>query len=472
MTSSKLKSPASEPTSAIAKLLLVDDDPNFRDLTARNFLRRGYSVEEADCGEAALAKLESFNFDVVILDVSMPGMTGIEVLEKINDSAADTEVIMLTGETMVKTAVDAMKLGAIDYLTKPVEMDELIVVVEKAREAGRLKKENRHLKAILRRSSSSFDMVGESEAMHEVFRLIERAGPTNKPILIQGESGTGKELVAQALYQASSVADKPMVIINCAALSEHLLESELFGHEKGSFTGAVAAKEGLFEIADGGTVFIDEIGEMPVSLQAKLLRVLEDGSLRRVGGVKERKVNVRIISATNRDMQTEVAGGRFREDLFYRIDVMTLEVPPLRKRTGDIPLLIKHFAGNDWDVSVAALEAMLAYTWPGNVRQLINALERAKILADDEVIHRKNLPSAISETVTSRLTCNENLATPKVTDLDALQREHVIAVLHQNGGNKARSARELGVSRRTLYRLLDKHSITLDNNSSESPASA
>ena len=440
MASSKLRSPASEPTSAIAKLLLVDDDPNFRDLTARNFRRRGYTVEEADCGEAALATLEKHDFDVVILDVSMPGMSGIEVLEKINESTSDTEVIMLTGETTIRTAVDAMKLGAIDYLTKPVEMDELIVVVEKALEAGRLKKENRHLKAIIQRSSPSFDMVGESEAMHEVFRLIERAGPTNTPILIQGESGTGKELVAQALYQASSVADQPMVIINCAALSEHLLESELFGHEKGSFTGAVAAKEGLFEIADGGTVFIDEIGEMPASLQAKMLRVLEDGSLRRVGSVKERRVNVRIISATNRDMQMEVAEGRFREDLFYRIDVMTLKVPPLRKRTGDIPLLIKHFAGDEWDISVDALEAMLAYTWPGNVRQLINALERAKILADDEIIHRKNLPSAISETNTSGLKSAEDSATANVTDLDALQRKQVIAVLQQNAGNKARSA--------------------------------
>ncbi len=305
-------------------------------------------------------------------------------------------------------------------------------------------------------------MVGESDAMQEVFRLIERAGPTNKPILIQGESGTGKELVAQALYQASSVADKPMVIINCAALSEHLLESELFGHEKGSFTGAVAAKEGLFEIADGGTVFIDEIGEMPASLQAKMLRVLEDGSLRRVGSVKERKVNVRIISATNRDMQTEVAEGRFREDLFYRIDVMTLKIPPLRERTGDIPLLIKHFAGDEWDISVDALEAMLAYTWPGNVRQLINALERAKILADDDTIHRKNLPSAISETDTSGLKSVKNLATANAADLDAVQREHVISVLQHNGGNKARSARALGVSRRTLYRLLDKHEIEFD----------
>ena len=467
MALTKLKSPASASTSAIAKLLLVDDDPNFRDLTARNFRRRGYSVEEADCGEAALAALENYSVDVVILDVSMPGMTGIEVLEKINDSASDTEVIMLTGETMVKTAVDAMKLGAIDYLTKPVEMEELIVVVEKAREAGRIKRENRHLKAILQRSSPSFDMVGESDAMHEVFRLIERAGPTNKPILIQGESGTGKELVAQALYQASSVSDKPMVIINCAALSEHLLESELFGHEKGSFTGAVSAKEGLFEIADGGTVFIDEIGEMPVSLQAKLLRVLEDGSLRRVGSVKERKVNVRIISATNRDMQTEVAEGRFREDLFYRIDVMTLEVPPLRHRTGDIPLLIKHFAGDEWDISVDALDAMVAYTWPGNVRQLNNALERAKILADDDIIHRKNLPSAISETDTSRLKSSKILATAKVTDLDALQREHIISVLHQNSGNKARSARALGISRRTLYRLLSKHHIALDGENAE-----
>lgn len=469
MTSSKLKSPASEPTSVIGKLLLVDDDPNFRDLTARNFRRRGYLVEEADCGDAALNTLGNHDFDVVILDVSMPGMTGIEVLKKINESNSDTEVIMLTGETTIRTAVDAMKLGAIDYLTKPVEMDELIVVVKKAREAGRLKRENRHLKAIIQRSSPSFDMVGESEAMHEVFRLIERAGPTDKPILIQGESGTGKELVAQALYQASSIANKPLVIINCAALSEHLLESELFGHEKGSFTGAVATKEGLFEIADGGTVFIDEIGEMPGSLQAKMLRVLEDGSLRRVGSVKERKVNVRIISATNRDMQKEVAAGRFREDLFYRIDVLTLKMPPLRERTGDIPLLIKHFAGDEWDISDNAMDALLAYTWPGNVRQLINAIERAKILADDDIIHRKNLPSAISKTDTSRLKPVIGLTTADVTDLGALQREHVISVLQQSGGNKARSARALGVSRRTLYRLLDKHGIALDNNKAESP---
>lgn len=443
------------------QLLLVDDDANFRSMTARNFGRRGYTVQEADCGKSALEMVENHDFNVIILDVSMPDMTGIEVLEKLREINADAEVIMLTGETTIKTAVDAMKLGAIDYLTKPVEIEELLVVVDKAHEAGRLKRENRHLKAILQRTTPSFDMVGQSEAMKNLFRLIERAGPTDKPILIQGESGTGKERVARALHQASSIAGKPLVVINCAALSEHLLESELFGHEKGSFTGATTAKEGLFELADKGTLFIDEIGEMAGSLQAKLLRVLEDGSFRRVGATKERKVNVRIISATNRDMQKEVDEGRFREDLFYRIDVMTLKVPPLRERLGDIPLLIKHFAEDDWEISVDALEAMTNYSWPGNVRQLINAIDRAKILADEEIIQLKNLPPAICESKSKA----KQIETPAdQIETSSMQREHVIEVLQQCNGNKARAARSLGVSRRTFYRLLDRHDISLDKN--------
>lgn len=439
-------------------------------MTARNFRRRGFEVKEADCGEAALTSLDKHEFDVVILDVSMPGMTGIEVLERISELGADTEVIMLTGETTIKTAVDAMKLGANDYLTKPATMDELLLVVAKSYNAGRLKRENRHLKAILQRSTPSFDMVGQSGAMHELFRLIERAGPTNKPILIQGESGTGKEHVARALHQASSVADKPMVVINCAALSEHLLESELFGHEKGSFTDAASAKEGLFEIADGGTLFIDEIGEMAGSLQAKMLRVLEDGSFRRVGAVKQRNVDVRIISATNREMQKEVDEGRFRKDLFYRIDVMTIKVPPIRERTGDIPLLIKHFAGDEWEISLEAFEAMNSYSWPGNVRQLINSIERAKILADNEVIHLKNLPSAISESVTKSST-SSTVPSHSQANFGLLQRQHVISVLQASGGNKSKAARSLGVSRRTLYRLLDRHDISLEKSIYEISAS-
>ncbi len=463
MTTAKTNLPSTpNADSQSARVLIADDDTSFGNMIARNFTRRGYKAHDVDCGEAALDMLEKYEFDVLILDVSMPGMTGIEVLQRLNDTGADTEVIMLTGTTTVKTAVDAMKLGAIDYLNKPVEMDELIVVVEKARDAVRLKRENRHLKAILNRSVPSFDMVGQSEVMRELFRLIERAGPTSKPILIQGESGTGKEHIARALHQASSVSDKPMVVINCAALSENLLETELFGHEKGSFTGAASAKEGLIEIADGGTLLIDEIGEMSGSLQAKMLRVLEDGSLRRVGSVKERKVNVRIISATNRDMQKEVDEGRFREDLFYRIDVMTLKVPPLRERAGDIPLLIKYFAGDDWSISLEALDAMNAYSWPGNVRQLINAIEHAKILADEDIIHLKNLPSAITESPLRPTTSAIGASTSRQRKVESLQRQHVISVLQQCGGNKARAARSLGVSRRTLYRLLDKHDISLD----------
>lgn len=448
-------------------LLLVDDDPDFRSMTARNLRRRGYTAHEAEHGMAGLQLLDKYDFEVVILDVSMPGLTGIEVLEKLKQSDCDTEVIMLTGETAIKTAVDAMKLGALDYLSKPVGMDELVAVVEKARDSIRLRRENRRLKQFIARANPTHHMLGHSASIREVFRLIERAGPTDKPILIQGESGTGKELVARALHQASPVCDQPLVVVNCAALSENLLESELFGHEKGAFTGAVAAKEGLFEIADGGTLFIDEIGEMATSLQAKLLRVLEDGSMRRVGSVKERTVNVRIISATNRDMQAEVAAGRFREDLFYRIDVMTLTVPPLRQRTGDLPLLIHHFAGDEWEVADDAMTALCEYSWPGNVRQLINAIERAKILADEEVIQLKNLPSFIAElsdradaTVDASASSSVEATTQvSLSDLDSIQAEHIQSVLNQFAGNKARTARTLGISRRTLYRLLEKYEI-------------
>ena len=256
-------------------------------------------------------------------------------------------------------------------------MKELEGLVGKAYERRQLKKENQQLRLLLRRSLPDEVMVGESPAMREIFRLIERAGPSDKAILIQGESGTGKELVARSLHHHSRRADKPMVVINCAALPESLLESELFGHEKGAFTGAISAKQGLFEVADGGTLFIDEIGEMPGAVQAKLLRVLEDGSLRRIGSIKERRVNVRLLAATNRNLAQQVAAGNFREDLYYRINVMSLELPPLRERVGDIPLLVRHFLGPGWEVEERALRLLERYDWPGNVRQLINAVERA-----------------------------------------------------------------------------------------------
>jgi DNA-binding NtrC family response regulator len=440
-------------------LLLVDDDIEYRNSVARRFVRRGFQVQEASSGEEALDLAERRQFDVVILDMVMPGLSGQDVLEKLRVSHPECEVILLTGQGTIESAVQAMKKGAYDYLTKPLPLAELELLIEKAYERRKLSKENMQLKAVLGRGEPTTEIIGCSAAMREVFRLIERAGPTDKAILIQGESGTGKELVAKALHRHSLRADQPLVVINCAALSETLLESELFGHEKGSFTGAVAAKPGLFEIADGGTLFIDEIGELAGPLQAKLLRVLEDGSMRRVGSVKERHVNVRLVAATNRDMGAEVKAGRFREDLYYRINVMSLQLPRLREREGDIPLLVRKFLGSDWKIDDEALQVIQAYDWPGNVRQLINALERSKIMADDKTIRLYDLPGDVTH---HRGENDRHKAAINGDRLDELERAHVIEILARERGNKARAARALGVDRRSLYRLLEKHQITAD----------
>ncbi len=440
-------------------LLFVDDDPDFRESVARRFTRRGFQVQEAAHGEQALQLAGLREFDVVMLDMVMPGLSGMQVLEQLKLTQPECEIIMLTGQGTIESAVQAMKLGAYDFLQKPFPLSELEVLIEKAYERRQLRKENAQLKAVLRRAEAPVEIIGESPAMQEVFRLIERAGPTDKSILIQGESGTGKELVAKALQRASSRAAKPMVTINCAALPEALLESELFGHEKGAFTGAVATKQGLFEVADGGTLFIDEIGELAGSLQAKLLRVLEDGSLRRVGSLKERRVDVRLLAASNRDMAKEVAEGRFREDLYYRINVMSLQLPPLRERHGDIPLLVRHILGDDWTIDDDALQAIEAYRWPGNVRQLINALERAQIMADDKRIRVQDLPRDVVAIADFR-------ARPAIAAVDGdqladVQRAHIVEVLRRERGNKARTARALGVNRRSLYRLMEKYHIQL-----------
>ncbi|MCA9248756.1 MAG: sigma-54-dependent Fis family transcriptional regulator [Planctomycetales bacterium] len=441
-------------------LLFVDDDDEIRKRASQYFRDIGCEVSSAPNGEAAIELLSQRVFQVAILDVAMPGMNGIELLEKIRGISPETEVVMLTGQGTIETAVQAMKLGAHDFLTKPVRFKHLAAVVQRAIEAGHLRKENRQLRAVIERSrnGNTSGMVGQSPAMQEVFRLVERVGPTDKPILIQGESGTGKELVAKALHQASQLSAKPLVVINCAALPESLLESELFGHEKGAFTGAASAKEGLFEVADGGTLFIDEIGELSPALQPKLLRVLEDGWMRRVGSVRDRRVNVRVLAATNRDLGAEVEAKRFREDLYYRINVLTIQIPPLRERGDDTLLLADKFAGPGWDWEPAAREAIQKYSWPGNVRQLMNAIERAKILADDEVIRRRNLPPEI----TAKESSNAAPADFHQLDLAALTRARVVEAMRQERGNKLRSAQLLGVSRRSLYRLLEKYQVTDD----------
>lgn len=445
-----------EAQSKTMRLLLVEDDDEFRETCALWMTRNGHDVTQASNAHEGLHVCSQKQFDVAVIDLNMPGMSGLEMLERLGSDNVETEVIMLTGQATVDTAVQAMKLGASDYLSKPFPLPELEKRCCNAWERGQLRKENRQLKAVIQRSRPKVRMIGDSPQMQQVHRLIERAGPTDKAILIQGESGTGKELVARALQSSSLRKDKPFVTINCAALPEQLVESELFGHEKGAFTGATATTPGLFEVADGGTIFIDEIGEMPLGLQPKLLRVLEDGSLRRVGSHQERKVDVRLVAATNRDLSEMAADGKFREDLYYRINVLTIELPPLRERVGDVRLLIDHVLGSGWSITDEARSALESYTWPGNVRQLINVIERATILAEHNRVEISDLPGEI---VKPSRTKPAVAIAPTSQKLEDLERAHVIQVLRQNSGNKAQAARTLGIHRRKLYRLLERFSI-------------
>ncbi len=437
------------------QLLIVDDETDFRETAVSYFKRQNYRVQSAASAEDALQTLRNSTFDVAVIDLHMPGMNGLDLLERLREEDPQLQVVMLTGGASVESAVEAMKRGAADYLSKPIRLAELDVLIQKAYQAGQVQRENAQLRQALRRTVPTSRLIGKSAAMEQVNRLIGRTANSDKPILIEGESGTGKELVARAIHQASSLADKPLVVINCAALPETLLESELFGHEKGAFTGAIAAKPGLFEIADGGTLFIDEFGELAGSLQAKLLRVLEDGVIRRIGSVKERRVRARILAATNRNLAEEVRAGRFREDLYYRVNILTIHLPPLRERTGDVPLLTEAFLANQWKLEPGVLEVLENYSWPGNVRQLLNALERAKILADDEYIRLANLPPEIHNSHKAPI----SIKTGNQVDLETLNRMHVIEVLNQYQGNKARTARALGIGRRSLYRLLEKYGL-------------
>jgi DNA-binding NtrC family response regulator len=463
-------------TESPIKLLLVDDEEDFRTSCVRWMERKGHVVTDVSNAAEALGLVENEQFDVAILDMNMPGMSGLELLQRIHEDKIDIEVIMLTGQGTVETAVSAMKMGACDFLNKPCSLGDLEQHCILARERHLLRKENKQLKAVISRERAATKLVGLSKAMRDVAKMIEKVAPTDKPVLIQGESGTGKEVAARAIQQNSLLSDKPFVTINCAALPEYLVESELFGHQKGSFTGATAEKLGLFEIADGGTLFIDEIGELPRALQPKLLRVLEDGSMRRVGCHKERTVHVRIIAATNRDLATEVKNGNFREDLYYRINVLSLKLPPLREREGDVDRLIDHYLPKQWSVDPGAREAMNRYPWPGNIRQLINVIHRATILAEKNEVTRDDLPNEISQYLgesslpdpqTPHIAVGESklqavLGAPDFS-LDAIARVHILEVLAKENDNKASAARKLGIHRRKLYRLLER----FDNNTAE-----
>jgi DNA-binding NtrC family response regulator len=439
-------------------LLLVDDEPDFLEPACRFFQRQGYRVFAAASAEQAIAIQATHHFHIAVIDQNMPCMNGLELLKRLLNEDEELRIIMLTGGGSIASAVEAMKGGAVDYLLKPFGLEDLDVLIRRAMSSRAIERENKHLKRQLAQTHSNKPLIGKSSGICEVKRLIERIAPSDKPVLILGESGTGKELVARAIHERSAVADRPLVVINCAALPESLLESELFGHEKGAFTGAAEAKPGLFEIADGGTLFIDEFGELAGGLQAKLLRVLEDGSMRRIGSVKERRVRVRLIAATNRDLSAEVAAGRFREDLFYRVNVLSITIPPLRDRPEDIPLLIQHFLGDGWTLDPGLSEILQAHSWPGNVRQLINALERAKILADDHRISLENLPQELRKAHHNPNTSSEvsSISIGDSIPLASLSQMHIAEVLRRNQGNKAKAARELGIARRSLYRVLEK----------------
>jgi DNA-binding NtrC family response regulator len=443
------------------RLLIVDDDDSLRQALVARFRRHGYQVTAAGAGEEALVIADLHRFDIALLDLHLPGMSGIELLGKLKERQPGLEALLLTAHGSIETAIQAMKTGAYDYLTKPFHLPDLEIHIQKAYEKVQLARRQRQWTEQVGYESQRYRLIGSSPAIQRVEQLIEKVAPTEATVLVQGDSGTGKELVARAIHYNSPRRERPLVTINCAALQETLLESELFGHEKGAFTGALENKQGLVEVAEGGTLFIDEVGEMAAGLQAKLLRVLEDGHFRRVGSTQENVANVRVVAATNRPLDSQVQVGRFREDLYYRLNVVTIELTPLRERREDIPPLVAHFLATRrlgsvlYRLGPGVLEALEGYDWPGNVRELANVLERAQILADGHTIMLRDLPEGLVSSP------DEDVATiANPLSLREVERRHIRETLQKEGGNKVHAARALGISRRALYRLIDKYRLT------------
>lgn len=434
----------------------------------RTMLRSwGYAVSEAADGDEALNLVRERAFDAVLTDVRMARMDGIHTLKSVLEYNPALPVVLMTAYSSVETAVEALRLGAYDYLVKPLDFEILRHTLRQAIEHSRLSVENRELRRQLSEAAARPGILGRSPAMLAMQETIATVAPTEATVLITGESGTGKELVARALHSGSARADKPMVTVNCAALGENLLESELFGHEKGSFTGADRRREGRFVQANGGTLFLDEIGEMPLPLQAKLLRALQEGEVQRVGSDAPLTVDVRVLAATNRDLREEVARRRFREDLYFRLNVISLEVPPLRDRGEDIPVLAAHFlerfAGRNRKsirgFSPQAVDSLLRYAWPGNVRELENAVERAVILCNGDLITRRELPAAITEAASPEEASSAAVGALAGLPLDELERRAIGETLRCTGDNKSEAARQLGITRATLHNKLRKYGM-------------
>jgi two-component system, NtrC family, response regulator HydG len=451
-------------------ILVVDDDPGHLTTLKTLINSWGYRVETADDGAAAVQRIQQGPVDLILMDVRMAVMGGIEALKRIKAYNPAIPIIIMTAYSSVSSAVEALKAGAYDYLIKPLDFDALRLSIQRAREHAGLKAENRELKARLGERYHADRIIGKSQAMRALMDMLAMIAPSEATVLIAGESGTGKELIARSIHANSPRKDNPLVVVNCAAIAETLLESELFGHEKGAFTGADRARMGRFQQAQGGSLFLDEIAETSPAMQAKLLRAIQEREIQRVGGLDTLHVDVRIIAATNRDLVQEVKTGRFREDLFYRLNVVALEVPPLRRRLDDIPLLANHFmalfaARNRKPVkgfSPQAMDMLIKYHWPGNVRELENAIERAVILLPGDYITENQLPMTIAQHSTDETQHSQAPAAPIPSasrPLEAVERDAILSALEAAGGNKSEAARRLGITRKTLHNKLKQYGV-------------
>jgi DNA-binding NtrC family response regulator len=437
----------------MAKILVVDDEKKMCVILKGMLEEKGHDVTAVEDGQEAKELAREQEFDLVITDLKMTPVDGLELLKAVKKTSPETEVVLMTAYASVQTAIEAMKRGAYDYIIKPFDLEEMGLLVQKVADKRRLVMENRQLREDLRSREKAVMVLGNSPEMRQVMSMVEKVAQSDVTVLIRGESGTGKELVAEAIHRRSPRSAGPLVAVNCAALTETLLESELFGHEKGAFTGAIKKKLGRFELAHGGTIFLDEVGDVSPALQAKLLRVLQEKEFVRVGGTETIAVDVRLIAATNRNLEQAIQEGKFREDLYYRLSVFPIVVPPLRERPEDIEPLVEHFLAAHGksleDMDNRTLEQLTSYHWPGNVRELENVIERALILAGGERVGPSHLPFFDSREATGSLDQGG-------LNLESLERESIIRALRQTGGNKAEAARLLGITRRALYSRMER----------------